>query len=199
MELSAAPIAIPNGDPLLSPSSANAEADLLRRLQGGEDLAFELLYERYQPRIFRYALRMSSSRELADDIVQEVFLGLIRGARGYDPSAGPLGSYLYGMARNLLFRHLGAKPTEELEPETLTVEHDPLDGLARAEQIERVRQALAAMPAHYREAVVLCDMEEMTYTAVAELLGVAVGTIRSRLHRARGLLLERLSQERCGA
>lgn len=184
---------------MLSPSSATNEASLLRRLHDGEDLAFEVLYERYQPRIFRYALRMSASRELADDIVQEVFLGLIRGARGYDASAGPLGSYLYGMARNLLFRHLGARPTQELEEESMVSDHDPLEGLARAEQIERVRQALAAMPAHYREAVVLCDMEEMSYSAVAELLGVAVGTIRSRLHRARGLLLERLSQEQCGA
>ncbi|WP_321473792.1 sigma-70 family RNA polymerase sigma factor [uncultured Paludibaculum sp.] len=184
---------------MLSPSSSLNEASLLARLHAGEDLAFELLYERYQPRIYRYVLRMSSSRELADDIVQEVFLGLIRGARGYDAASGPLGSYLYGMARNLLFRHLGAKPMEELDEGSMVSEHDPLDGLARSEQIERVRQALAAMPAHYREAVVLCDMEEMSYSAVAELLGVAVGTIRSRLHRARGLLLERLSQERCGA
>jgi len=184
---------------LIQPTGSVNEASLLRRLQAGEDLAFELLYERHQARIYRYALRMSGSPDMAQDVVQDVFLALIRGARGYDPNCGALSSYLYGMARNLLFRQLGATPAEELDEDTASAESDPLEGMQQAERVERVRAALAALPAHYREAVVLCDMEEMSYAEVAELLGVAVGTVRSRLHRARSLLLERLSQERCRA
>lgn len=180
------------------------ESALLARLQAGDEDAFETLYGRHQPRIYRYALRMCGSPEVADDVVQEVFLALIRGARGYDAAAGPLGSYLYGMARNLLFRQLGAAPMVELEDDLPAVVADPLEGLAHSQRVERVRRALEVLPAHYREAVVLCDMEELSYADVAELLGVAVGTVRSRLHRARALLAERLSgewngKERCQA
>jgi len=181
---------------LLSHLESLNEGALLLRLQAGEEGAFELLYGRHQPRIYRYALRMCGSPEMADDVVQEVFLGLIRGARGYDSKAGPLGSYLYGMARNLLFRQLGVTGGVELEEDSAVVENDPLEGLHQARQVERVRAALNALPAHYREVVVLCDMEEMSYADVAELLGVALGTVRSRLHRARGLLMERLTTDR---
>lgn len=179
-------------------ASLNEHA-LLRRVQNGEEAAFELLYERHQARVYRYALRMSGSPEIADDVVQEVFLALIRGARGFDPAAGALGSYLYGMARNLLFQQLRSPAVDELEDDALVTESDPLEGLEQAEQVERVRQALASLPAHYREAVVLCEMEEMSYAEVAEMLGVAVGTVRSRLHRARAILAEKLSEERCRA
>lgn len=179
-------------------ASLNEHA-LLRRMQAGEAAAFELLYERHQGRVYRYALRMSGSPEMADDVVQEVFLGLIRGARGYDPGAGALASYLYGMARNLLFRQMSGPVGDELDEEALAGGGDPLEGLAQAEQVERVRLALASLPAHYREAVVLCEMEEMSYAEVAEVLGVAVGTVRSRLHRARAILAEKLSEERCRA
>ncbi len=175
------------------------EFALLRRSQEGEESAFEALYERFQPPVYRYALRMSGSPEVADDVVQEVFLALIRGARGFDPAVGALSSYLYGIARNLLFRHMGAAPAGELEEDSLVSDSDPLEGLTQAEQADRVRQALYSLPAHYREAVVLCEMEELSYSEVAEMLGVAVGTVRSRLHRAKALLLEKLSGERCRA
>jgi RNA polymerase sigma-70 factor (ECF subfamily) len=174
------------------------DAALLRRVHAGEESAFELLYERHQGRIYRYVLRMSGSPEAAEDVVQEVFLAVIGGARGFDAAHGALASYLYGMARNLLFKQGGAPPAGELEEDSAVVDTDPLEGLAQAEQVERVRQALCGLPAHYREAVVLCDMEELSYAEVAEMLGVAVGTVRSRLHRARALLLDRLSQERTG-
>lgn len=181
------------------PIASLNEHALLRRVQSGETAAFELLYERHQAPVYRYALRMSGSPEIADDVVQEVFLALIRGARGFDPQAGALGSYLYGMARNLLFRQFSSPVADELEDDALVTDANPLDGLEQAEQVERVRRALASLPAHYREAVVLCEMEEMSYAEVAEMLGVAVGTVRSRLHRARAILVEKLSQERCRA
>lgn len=179
-------------------ASLNEHA-LLRRVQAGEAEAFELLFDRHQARVYRYALRMSGSPEIADDVVQEVFLAVIRGARGFDPQAGALSSYLYGIARHLLFRQLDSRTLDELEDDAPATDANPLDGLEQAEQVERVRLALASLPAHYREAVVLCEMEELSYAEVAEMLGVAVGTVRSRLHRARAILVEKLSEERCRA
>lgn len=181
---------------MLSDPARMDDAALLRRLHSGEESAFGALYQRHQGRIYRYALRMSGSPEAAEDAVQEVFLALIRGARGFDAAHGSLAGYLYGMARNLLFRACGPAPAEELEETSAIVEEDPLEGLELARRVELVRQALAGLPAHYREAVVLCDLEELSYAEVAEVLGVAVGTVRSRLNRARALLSNRLHELR---
>ena len=172
----------------------------LQRLAQGDQQAFLALYDRHQAAIFRYAFRMTGSRELAEDVVQEVFLALIRGARGYDPAAGPLRSDLYGMARNHLVRQLPRRDMEPLEDlEIAGALEDPLADLEQQEILIRVRQALAAIPAHYREVVVLCDLEELDYAQAAEVLGCAVGTVRSRLHRARGLLAARLEEARAEA
>lgn len=168
---------------------------MLRRIERGDEDAFTVLYERHQPAIFRYALRMTGSRPAADDVVQDVFLALIRGSGNYDPSAGELRSYLYGIARRLICRQ-GAAEDQELSGEETAAEGDPLHGLLQEETVERVRQALLAIPEHYREVVVLCEMEEMDYARAAEILDCAVGTVRSRLHRAKCLLAERLSGAR---
>jgi RNA polymerase sigma-70 factor (ECF subfamily) len=104
-------------------------------------------------------------------------------------------AFLYGVARNHVLRVLERnRPGLPLDDE---IEHpgaggDALAALTREEMLRSVRQAVLALPAHYREVVVLCDLEEMEYAEAAAALGCAVGTVRSRLHRARGLLMEKL-------
>ena len=82
--------------------------------------------------------------------------------------------------------------------ENLIVRIDPLGNLVRNEEIESVRQAVLGLPLHYREVVVLCELEEMSYGEAAASLGCAVGTVRSRLHRARALLKRRLRGDEAG-
>jgi RNA polymerase sigma-70 factor, ECF subfamily len=170
------------------------EPALLRSAARGDEEAFETLYRRHQPAIYRYALRMSGSPESADEVVQEVFLAVIRGLNGYRESVGAPGSYLFGMARHLLYRRHGWREVglEEIPADGPSGSVDPLEYMEQARRLGRLRSAVAALPAHYREVVVLCEMEEMSYQQVAEALGCAVGTIRSRLNRARALLTERL-------
>lgn len=175
------------------------EAVLLRKLQEGDERAFELLYERHQSPLYRYALRMSGSETVAEDVVQEAFLILIRGARGFDPAHGSLQSYLYGIGRNLLAQRMREPSMEGLDGVDVATESDPLDGLTREEQMEMVRKALVTLPVEYREAVVLCDLEEMSYADAAELQGCPVGTIRSRLSRAREMLTARVQELRVRA
>jgi RNA polymerase sigma-70 factor (ECF subfamily) len=116
-------------------------------------------------------------------------------------------AYLYGIARNHVLRHLHRdRNSVQIVDETdedgaalaalMVAEDDPLGDLTRSETIESVRQAVLGLPAHYREVVVLCELHEMSYAEAAEVLGCAVGTIRSRLHRARALLLDRLRELR---
>ena len=181
-----------------NPSDDGQEAKLLKRLQGGDQRAFEIIYQRHMPPVYRYALRMTGSPADADDVVQELFLALIRDARGYDPSRGELRSYLYGVARRLILRRL---PTEtqadEVTPEP-AIEDDPFERLDLEQRLGLVRMAIAALPVSYREVVALCDLEELSYSEAATTLGCAVGTVRSRLHRARAMLLDRMERWKCG-
>jgi RNA polymerase sigma-70 factor, ECF subfamily len=192
---------------------------LLRRMMAGDEEAFTLLYRRKQPAIYRFALRMSGNAALAEDVTQEVFMALIRDARRFDPTRGTLGGYLFGVARN----HLRKRWEQDRRLMPLACEADDLgehrpgdgatgsygayshgngssaapftrDEFSSIEATARVRQAISTLPENYREVVVLCELEEMSYEEAASALGCPVGTVRSRLHRARAVLLEKLRE-----
>jgi RNA polymerase sigma-70 factor, ECF subfamily len=178
--------------------------ELLLRIQSGDEEAFLCLYRRRQAALFRFALHMSGSASLAEDVTQEVFLAILRENCGYDPERGTLSGYLFGIARKLILRQLGRGRSDvalDLESEDsampeLSVIDDPLLDLTHREGIDALRRAVGALPRRYREVVVLCDLEEVDYADAAVALGCPIGTVRSRLHRARGLLLDKLNQER---
>lgn len=167
------------------------DEQLLQRIRAGDEEAFRALYRGRQGAIYRFALQMSGSPTLAEEVVQEVFLTLIGETAHFDPARGSLAAYLYGIARHHLLRCLRREsPMVPLEEQPGG--HDVAGELARRERIEWVRRAVLSLPVDYREAVVLCDLEEMGYAEAAEALGCPVGTVRSRLHRARALLVEKL-------
>ena len=187
-------------------TSAPLETDeeLLIRMQSGDESAFLDLYRRRQAALFRFALHMSGSMPVAEDVTQDVFLALLREECGYDPDRGTLSGYLFGIARKLVLRQLArGRADVVLDTENddsalpaLAAIDDPLVDLTRREGLEALRRAVQSLPPRYREVVVLCDLEEVDYADAAVALGCPVGTVRSRLHRARGLLWEKLSQER---
>lgn len=166
---------------------------------GGDAKAFEALYDRRQGGIYRYALRMTGSESIAEDVTQEVFLSLMRDHSDYQQSRGTVKSYLYGMARHRLLRLLDREKTlvsfggtdsaiEDAARDHLHSAHDPFMDLARDEMIDLVRQAVLSLPAHFREVIVLCHLQEMNYADAAEVINCPIGTVRSRLARARTLL-----------
>jgi RNA polymerase sigma-70 factor (ECF subfamily) len=180
------------------------DEQLLRMMQAGDEDAFTALYRRRQGAIYRFVLEISGSAPLAEDVTQEVFMALIRDNRGYDPSRGSLAAYLLGMARHHALRFLkrdrtyvsiphagdGSRESGELTPLS---HEDPHSAMSRRETIHSVQQAILSLPGHYREAVVLCDLNEMSYEDTASVLGCSVGTVRSRLHRGRALLIQKLT------
>ena len=173
------------------------DEELFERAQTGEEQAFTCLYRRRHAGVYRFALRMSGSAAVAEDVTQEVFLALLRDGRRYSPKRGSVAAYLLGISRNLVLRRLerdGPQAAETAYDEPVSAATGPLDELARDESIQAIRSAVLGLPAHYREVVALCDLEEVSYEDAAAVLGCAVGTVRSRLHRAHGLLARRLCQ-----
>ncbi len=179
-----------------------SDDELLRRIIAGEEDAFVALYRRRSGGIYRFALHMCGSEAIAEDVTQEVFMALMRDIKKFDSSRGSLAAYLYGIARHHVLRQLArdrafvpmmnGDETETSACELLAAPDDPLGDLTRRETVGRVREAVLALPAHYREVVVLCELHEMSYVDAATALGCAVGTVRSRLHRGRAMLIERL-------
>lgn len=184
-------------------TALQSDEQLLRMTLGGDAGAFEALYDRLQGGIYRYALRMTGLPATAEDVTQEVFLSLIRDRCDYEPGRGKVKSYLYGMARHRLMRRL------ERERNFVSIDiaasegggaiaydrlaaNDPFLDLARDEVVEQVRQAVLSLPSHFREVIVLCYLQEMSYADAGEIIDCPIGTVRSRLARARSLLVNKL-------
>jgi RNA polymerase sigma-70 factor (ECF subfamily) len=172
---------------------------LLERVCKGDADAVSRLFARYQSSIYRYAVHMCG-RDAGDDIVQETFLTVMRQPGRYDPARGPVIGYLLGIARHLALKRLtspGAGAlSQELGEDDETADpaqETALDSLTRSETIEAVRAAVQSLPPLYREVVVLCELQEMDYAGAADIIQCPIGTVRSRLHRARTLLSAKLS------
>ena len=178
-----------------------SDTELLRSMLAGDDEALTLLYRRRQAGVYRFALQMSGSKSIAEDVTQEVFLFLMREGNVFDPTRGSVSAFLFGVARNYVLRRLRVEqllaPLNDDSDDDIPVlqagtDLCPLEDLTRAETIESVRKAVLSLPAKYREVVVLCELQDVSYGETAEILGCAIGTVRSRLHRARALLLAKL-------
>ena len=177
------------------------DSELLQHMLAGDEEAFTLLYRRRQGGIYRFALQMCGSPSVAEDVTQEVFMFLMRQGKVFDPARGSLSSFLLGVARNYVLRRLRGDQllvslVDEFDDDAVLdqVATEPalLEDLTRAETVDSVRKAILSLPERYREVVVLCELQELSYVETAEILGCAIGTVRSRLHRARSLLLSKL-------
>ena len=181
-------------------TNEHSDDELFRQMKAGDESAFIALYRRWRDGIYRFALRLSGSETAAEDVTQEVFMVLMNDASRYDSGKGSLVAYLYGIARFQALKRMQKDRTMislddddwEFTSDHLTMNADPLLDLSRQEMVKSVRDAILVLPVHYREVVVLCELQELSYADAANVLGCAIGTVRSRLHRARGLLVDKL-------
>jgi RNA polymerase sigma-70 factor (ECF subfamily) len=172
------------------------DQQLIRLIRDGDREAFSALYQRHHRSVFAFALHMSGDRQVAEDVMQETFTGLMKSARTYDAERAPVLAFLLGIARNQVLRLL------RYEHRHLTLVDADIDKLPASDStaqisisneiVETVRKCVLSLPTHYREVVVLCELQEMSYEEAARVLACPVGTVRSRLNRARKMLLEKL-------
>jgi RNA polymerase sigma-70 factor, ECF subfamily len=182
------------------PSSTDRLTDemLVQRTAAGDREAFAALYRRRRPDIFRFALHMTADSNVAEDVVQDVFMTVMQQAERFETGRAAVVAWMCGIARNQLRQRLARD--RRLEPlahdeETSDWGAGPqaLTDLLQNERVDALRRAVLSLPFRYREAVVLCDLQELSYADAAGALSCAVGTVRSRLHRGRALLAARLS------
>lgn len=147
------------------------------------DPEFREAYGRHKDMLYRFAWRMTGSPAAAEDVVQDCFLALLRNPAAYDHQRGTLRSFLIGVTRNMALKRLrGERVFDELDDESAVCTAVDVDGRGRA---DIVAQAVAALPALQREALILAEYEEMSLDEIARVVGAELAAVKSRLHRAR--------------
>lgn len=193
---------LPVPDALAEEESVDPDAELVDRWRDGEERAFELLVRRHERRVFGLLMRMLGSREEAEDVAQETFLNLHRHGHRFRRESR-FSTFLYRVAVNAALnrrRSLGRRRAHtDAFGEAQAIGHaaspggaDPEQALASGELRERLGRELLALPESLRAPVVLYDVEGLSYGEIAEVLEVAEGTVKSRIHRARQALRARL-------
>lgn len=172
--------------------SLRTDEQLMDWMRRGDQEAFIELYRRHQPDLYRFSWHMTGSPHIAEEAVQETFLGLIKRPEAWVPERGSVRSFLFGIARNQVLRRVNDRHEFDELLVDVSAECDLLNDLAREERIAAVKEAVLALPATYREAIVLCDIEEISYDEAARVLDCPVGTVRSRISRGRQLLAAKL-------
>jgi RNA polymerase sigma-70 factor (ECF subfamily) len=179
-----------------------SDETLITRIAGGDVEALGLLFRRRHQNVYRFALHLTGSPSLADDVTQDVFVVVIRDAAKFQAGRAAVPAWLCGIARNFVRRRLAIDggsasidADQGLEAALPVASPDPLEALTSAEAIESLRRAVVALPLRYREAIVLCDLQELSYVDAAAALDCPVGTVRSRLNRGRALLTAKMLAE----
>ena len=180
------------------------DAELVARCRNGDRDAWEVVVRHRHSRVYSLAFRFTGRADEAEDLTQEVFLKVYRTLHLYRPDSGTLETWIVRVARNHFIDHYRKYKTERMKTAPLEDHHDavalptqrvttPGEILDRKETAERVHRLLARLPEEQREAVILRDLEELSYEEIADLLKVPIGTVKSRINRGR-IELARLVQ-----
>ncbi|HEX9189355.1 MAG TPA: sigma-70 family RNA polymerase sigma factor [Vicinamibacteria bacterium] len=173
---------------------------LLPRCREGDEAAWRELVARHTRRVFGLAYRFTGRVDEAEDLTQEVFVKVYQTLGRYRESDGPFGGWLMAVARNHAIDHDRRRKQERLrrsdDPGALETmpsrDEHPIAGLEREERSRLVHRGLAALPADLRLPLILCDLQGRPYEEIASELGIPLGTVKSRINRARLELAKRL-------
>jgi RNA polymerase sigma-70 factor (ECF subfamily) len=173
------------------------EADLLAKAQRGNLFAFEEIVKRYQRRVYGIAYRIVRRHDVADDVAQEAFIRALNALSSFDV-ARPFGPWICRIAANLAVNHTRSPearedPLPEGHAETPAHSPGPLEGVLEGEARDVLAAAMERLPAEQRAVFVLRVVEELSYKEIAEALDISIGTVMSRLSRAREKLREALT------
>jgi RNA polymerase sigma-70 factor (ECF subfamily) len=185
---------------VMTPMGRDDERSLVDRLRAGDTGAFDEVYDAYRPRVFAFLLRMSRSRTVAEDLLDETWLRLVRHAPRLLPDTR-MGPWLFTVARNLYWSHRrDALVQDTFAPDLLTLWPSPAPWpspfeLAVAGELERrIELALSKLSPQYREVMLLVGHEGLTPAEAAVVCGMTAEGLRQRLSRARAALADKLRE-----
>ena len=178
------------------------EAGLVARLRAGDTEAFDAIYEEYRPRVFGFLLRLSRRRAVAEELLDETFLRLVRHAPALRADTN-LGAWLFTVARNLYWSYRRASALEDdVDPLTLSLwpitapDPSPFELAAGDELESRLDHALSDLPPQQREVLLLVIREGLKPSEAADVCGITAEALRQRLSRARAALIRHMNLER---
>jgi RNA polymerase sigma factor (sigma-70 family) len=169
-----------------------SDSELMRQVRGGSTAALATLFERHHARVYGYCLRMTGNRSTAEDLVQDVFMKMLKYKATFKDDS-ELVPWMFGIARNSCLAQLKRRANDHL-PATQAVEEVAADDTHDERHDDResdlVRQALLRLPAERREVLVLSRFEYKSYDEIARVLDCSVGAVKVRVHRAMKQLRE---------
>jgi len=181
-------------------TDAAGDAEIIGRVLAGDTDAFETIVKKYEKMIYSLAMSKTNNREDAQDISQECFLRAYKMLAGYRTDSA-FSTWIYRICQNLIVdfyrkerktKTVSLSATDEYgEPQIKELQDfapDPSEELIRAEKIEKIRKAIGALPEELREIITLRDLNNTSYARISEMLGLEIGTVKSRLNRARDKL-----------
>jgi RNA polymerase sigma-70 factor (ECF subfamily) len=176
---------------MTAPLQPVPDSALVERIMAGDEGALSALYDRYSGMLYAMLLRILKDTGAAEEVLQDLFLQLWRGAARFDASRGSLAAWLLVIGRNRALSRLRGKQRREIlpDPEEFSFEAVPSsenleNEAARMQLMNRLRVAMAGLPAEQREAVELAYFEGMTQTEIAARTGSPLGTVKSRVRAA---------------
>jgi len=174
-------------DAMAESAAEPTDRELMSRVRDGELDRLSELFERHHRRLFAFFLRLAGSRDAAEDLVQEVFVRMLKYRHTYREEA-EFTPWMFSVARNAAVDHYRGKPRELQEdpeaPEPVAPSVHPVERLEKREQSELLQAALGRLPREKRELLLLARFGEMKYDSIGELLGISVGAVKVRVHRA---------------
>lgn len=190
-------VTISPGPRLILWMDPESEMELVRGLRAGDPVAFDKVYEAWNRRLFAFLLRLTRRRELAEELLEETWLRLVKGIADLRDDA-KLAPWLFAVARNLFLSHRRARVLDEgslgeLDPPDRATP-SPLEVAAMDELQERLERGLATLPPSYREALLLVGIHGLTPSEAARVSGLTPEAFRQRLSRGRALLGQRLRE-----
>ena len=185
------------------------DAELVRRCLAGEHGSWETIVRQHHQRLYNLAYRFTGRFDEAEDLTQEIFMKIYKTLSTYRPGSGALITWMVRVGRNHVIDHYRKRKTERALTGSLEVEYEkaeenparyanPGEALEKRELSERVHRALLRISEDLREAVILRDLEELSYEEIADMLNAPLGTVKSRINRGRAELARLLQKERLG-
>ena len=167
----------------------NEDAQIVSQILSGKTSEYRRVVDRYQQPIFRFVYNLIGDRHDAEDITQDVFVAAFDHVRSFDARRASLLTWLFTIARNRAVNHCKRRRLPQAGAEDRSVEsHTPIDDLARQEFWRLMDEALKALPIEQKTAFVLAEIEQLSYAEIASIEGTTLGTVKSRIHRAKQAL-----------